>query len=154
MLRQYACCNVHQVNNINKQHYFSVFNLKINLCTLRLFSETLWVWLWKTWNLWRGKVTSDDESSWLLKKGLHHSSVCVLFFPSTVANEAGESSSRPLARFAREFVQSDTRLKAVDFTFTLELFPAQWDNRYECDTVKFTVFTIPRVCDHNSNERC
>lgn len=58
------------------------------------------VWV-QTWNLWWGKMISG-ESSWLFKKGLHHSSVCVLFFLSTVANETGESSSRPLARFARE----------------------------------------------------
>lgn len=60
----------------------------------------------------------SGESSLLLKKGLH-----VSFFLSTVANETGESSARPLARFAREYVESNCNF-VVDFPFTLKLFPA------------------------------
>lgn len=147
---------MYQVNNINKQqHWFSDETEKSFFYFHDFFRKlcecVCGVWV-QTWNLWWGKTISDE--SWLLKKGLHHSSVCVLFFFSTVANETGESSSRPLARFAREYVQSDTWLKAVDFTFTLKLFSAQWGNRYECDTVRFIVSIITRVCNHNSSERC
>lgn len=52
-------------------------------------------------------LTSVERNNlwWLLfKNSVVHSWI---FYPS-VANEAGESSARPLARFAREYLQTDT----------------------------------------------
>lgn len=131
------------------------WNRKVVSVLSRLFPETVSVVV-----VSECKLEICGEEKWFLvshhncwrKVYITHLSVFCSFSPQWRMKR--ERAARDLWHASHVSVQSDTWLKAADFTFTLKLFSAKWGNRYECDTVKFTVSIITRVCNHNSSERC
>ncbi len=147
----FVCSNMHQVNNINNSTDFHI-KPKSSFHTFMTVSETT-VWE-QTWDLWWEKLFVVSHL-WLLKKGLHHSSICAFRSFSPQWRMKPERAVQDLWHDSHVSMESNWNF-VVDLTFTLKWFPATVRKRvWGWHTKVHSLhWSNTLICNHNNSERC